>query len=60
MSIQEYKCESCNLESHVTYEEHAGVYEVFTDIFDDHRKRSPECKADRYNIKITRGEIQTV
>ena len=53
---QEYECEKCGVESHVIYNEHSDFYSVFKALLDDHRKWSPKCDADIYQIKVFREQ----
>ena len=56
---QEYECEKCGVESHVIYNEHSDFYSVFKALLDDHKKCSPGCDVDIYQIKVFREQKDT-
>ena len=49
---QEYLCEKCGVESHVSLHENDDVWGVAQAIFVDHSKWSPNCDGGRDTLRI--------
>jgi hypothetical protein len=50
----DWTCTQCRREGTVTYQRHAGVWEVFTALLDDHRRAAPNCNGGRDTIRVVR------
>lgn len=47
---QPWWCEDCGERGYVDHDEHAGVFEVYNAIRDDHDERG-ECSSDRIRVQ---------
>ncbi len=51
--VTRWKCERCLLTGTVTLPRHAGVFEGFYVIEDDHHKASPYCEAPTRDLRVS-------
>jgi len=55
--IQQYFCPDCRYSGAVEIPEHAGVFEVFYKLEDDHRSNSPKCETGYRSLRVRNDEM---
>ena len=50
--VQYWFCEKCKTTGRIKYWRDAGVQEVVNSIFDNHRRRQPDCKGGAWDIRV--------